>query len=101
LAGGKRRTANEAGDPPHEYLLPRTVDPNSGIHVRPYSHLDGRKYRDRTGFDILHTAESVGFRLFHVSLGLGLARIHDPTVYALYVTDESGYSAMADAQAHE
>lgn len=41
------------------------------------------------------------FSLFHVSLGLGLARTHDPTVHALYVTDESGYSAVTDTKAHE
>ena len=43
----------------------------------------------------------MGFRLFHISLGLGLAPTHDPTVHALYVTGESKYSVVTDAQAHE
>ena len=36
-----------------------------------------------------------------VSHGLGLARTYDATVHALYVTDESEYSAVTEAQAHE
>ena len=36
-----------------------------------------------------------------VSHGLGLARTYDATVHVLYVTDESEYSAVTDAQARE
>lgn len=36
-----------------------------------------------------------------VSHGLGLARTYDATVHALYVTDESEFSAVTDASAHE
>lgn len=36
-----------------------------------------------------------------VSHGLGLARTYDATVHALYVTDESEYLAVTEAQAHE
>ncbi|MEA5389148.1 universal stress protein [Haloarculaceae archaeon H-GB2-1] len=36
-----------------------------------------------------------------VSHGLGLARTYDATVHTLYVTDESEFSAVTDASAHE
>ena len=36
-----------------------------------------------------------------VSDGLGLARTYDATVHALYVTDESEFSPVTDASAHE
>ena len=36
-----------------------------------------------------------------VSHGFGLARTYEATVHALYVTDESEYSAVTETQARE
>jgi len=36
-----------------------------------------------------------------INHGLGLARTYDATVHAMYVTDESEYSVVTEAQAHE